>query len=131
MFGFAKTDRIENDGWLFNFFKGLLVALLLSLGLIVLFAFCMKWFEISDYFIAPITLGIKGLCVFVGAWFAVKGDRKGLVKGCVFGAVYILLSFIIFSVLSGQFVMSTTSALDVLFSTLLGGIVGIIKVNKR
>ena len=42
----------------FDFLKGLLIASILSLGMIVLFAFCMKWFDLSDVFIAPIVLGI-------------------------------------------------------------------------
>ena len=131
MVGFAKSNKMTNDSVVFSFFKGLLVAVLLSLGLIILFAFCMKWFEISDYFIAPITLCIKGISLFLGAWIAIKGDRKGLVKGLLFGIIYIVLSFIIFTVLAGQFFVTISTFLDVVFASLLGAIVGIVKVNRR
>ena len=77
-----------------------------------------------------ITLLIKGLSVLVGSIIAVKGSEKGLVKGIAFGAIYILLAFLIFSILSGNFAFGLSSFLDLFFASLLGGIVGIIKVNK-
>lgn len=115
----------------FDFLKGLLIASILSLGMIVLFAFCMKWFDLSDVFIAPIVLGIKGLSVFVGAMIAVKGNSKGLFKGALFGVIYITFAFIIFAVLAGQMSFSLSTFLDVVFAALLGGLVGIFKVNRK
>ena len=114
-----------------DFLKGLIVSLLLSLGLIIAFAFSLKWFEINDNFIPVIVLAIKGICVLVGSLFAVKGDSKGLIKGVCFGIIYILLAFFIFSMLSGMFSVSLSLFLDMLFAALLSGLVGIIKVNKN
>ena len=128
MFQQAKADTNENI--FFDFFKGILVASLLSLGLVIFAAFCLKWFSISDAFVAPITLLIKGTSVFVGALFAIKGTSKGLVKGALFGLIYIVVAFIVFSVLAGTASIGVSTLLDVLFASLLGGIVGIVKVNK-
>ena len=124
----AKTDTNENV--LFDFFKGILIASLLSLGLVILAAFCLKWFSIADEYVAPITLLIKGTSVFVGAMFAVKGNSKGLLKGVSFGLIYIVVAFIVFSVLAGSMSVGVSTLLDVLFASLLGGIVGIVKVNR-
>ena len=87
-------------------------------------------FEISDVFIVPATLLIKGISVLVGAVVAIKGTNKGLVKGAVFGAVYIVVALVVFSVLAGTFQVGVSTILDVAFASLLGGIVGIVKVNK-
>lgn len=124
----AKTDTNENV--FFDFFKGILIASLLSLGLVILAAFCLKWFSIADEYVAPITLLIKGTSVFVGAMFAVKGNSKGLLKGVSFGLIYIVVAFIVFSVLAGSMSVGVSTLLDVLFASLLGGIVGIVKVNR-
>lgn len=124
----AKTDTNENV--FFDFFKGILIASLLSLGLVILAAFCLKWFSIADEYVAPITLLIKGISVFVGAMFAVKGNSKGLLKGVSFGLIYIVVAFIVFSVLAGSMSVGVSTLLDVLFASLLGGIVGIVKVNR-
>ena len=124
----AKADTNEN--LFLDFFKGILVASLMSLGLVVLAAFCLKWFSIEDSFIAPITLLIKGLSVLVGAVIAVKGRSNGLAKGAVFGILYVVIAFVVFSFLAGTMQVGVSTFLDVLFASLLGGIVGIVKVNR-
>lgn len=131
MFGRSKTETLSNENVIFDFFKGLLVATLLSLGFVILFAFCMKWFMIADEFIAPITLVIKAVSVVSGSAIAIKGKSKGLLKGMSFGVIYILLAFIVFSMLANTFSIGLNTLLDVAFASLLGGIVGIVKVNKN
>lgn len=131
MFGRSKTETLSNENVIFDFFKGLLVATLLSLGFVILFAFCMKWFMIADEFIAPITLVIKAVSVVSGSAIAIKGKSKGLLKGMAFGVIYILLAFIVFSMLANTFSIGLNTLLDVAFASLLGGIVGIVKVNKN
>lgn len=126
----GSTKNLFNNSLIFDFLKGIIVALLLSLGLIILFAFSLKWFNISDVLIAPITLVIKAVCVAVGSIVAIKGESKGLLKGVSFGAIYMFFAFVIFSILSGSFSFSVSSFLDICFAALLGGLVGIIKVNR-
>lgn len=130
MFG-SKADSKTNENVVFDFIKGIIVAMLISLGLIVLFAFCLKWFMIPDAFILPITLVIKMISVVIGSIIAVKGDSKGLVKGVLFGLIYIVFAFIIFSFLAKSFHFGLSFLLDILSASLLGGIVGIIKVNRK
>ena len=114
-----------------DFLKGIIVALLISLGLIIAFAFSLKWFDINDNFIPAITLLVKGLSVLIGSLIAIKGDSKGLLKGVCFGSIYIFLAFVIFSILSGNFSINLSVLLDLAFAAIIGGIVGIIKVNKN
>ena len=128
---FAKSKKITNDNVLFDYVKGVLVAAIISLGLIVLFAFFMKWFSLSDAVITPITLVIKGVSILIGSIIEVKGDKKGLLKGFSFGEVYMLVAFVVFSILSGDFSFSVSTILDFAFAGLLGGVVGIVKVNKK
>ena len=130
MFASSKIKIDSNENVFFDFFKGILIASLTSLGLVILFAFCLKWFDLSDVYIVPTTLAIKGVSVLIGSLFAIKGTTNGLIKGAVFGAIYILFALIVFSVLAGTFSFGTTTLLDVAFASLLGGVVGSIKVNR-
>jgi putative membrane protein (TIGR04086 family) len=131
MFSHSKTEKVSNENIVLDFLKGILVAMLISLGLIVLFAFCLKWFNWSDSCIVPVTFLIKGASVLVGSVIAVKGNSKGLVKGVCFGAIYIIVAFLVFSLLAGSFSLELSSLLDFVFASLLGGIVGIVKVNRK
>ena len=131
MFSFSKTEKFSNENVVFSFVKGLIVATLISLGLIVLFAFCFGWFSLPDASIVPVNLAIKGLSVLVGSLIAVSGNSKGLLKGFVFGLCYVVVAFVVFSLLAGTFSFELSVLLDMAFAGLLGGIVGIIKVNKK
>lgn len=127
----SETKKLANENLFFNIIKGIIVAMLISFALIVIFALCLKWFVLDDVWIVPITLVIKAVSVLFGAMVAVKGESKGLVKGALFGGVYIIFAFIVFSILAGTFELGLGFLLDLAFSVVLGAIVGIVKVNKR
>ena len=74
---------------------------------------------------------IKAISVIFGSMIAVKGENRGLLKGALFGGVYIVFAFIVFGLLAGSFEIGLSFLLDLVFSVILGGIVGIVKVNKR
>lgn len=126
---FAKSDRLSNN-LLLNFLKGLIVSMLISFGLIILLVFCLKWFSFNEKYITSLNLAIKTISVLVGSSIAIKGESKGLVKGVCFGLLYIFVAFVSFSILAKTFSMDLSFLLDVVFSCLAGGLVGIIKVNR-
>ena len=127
---FSKSYEVSNENNILSFFKGLIVSLMISFGLVILFAFCLKWFSISEKYIFAGTIAIKAISVFLGALIAIKGKSRGLLKGLLFGLIYITLAFLLFSFLSGSFVFDNQTILDFVSASIVGGIVGIIKVNK-
>lgn len=128
---FAKSKTNGGSNVLFDYLKGLIISILTSLLLIIIFALMLKWFDISETVIIPVTFVIKYLSVILGALIAVKGNSKGLLKGSLFGLIYIVVAFLVFSLLSKSFSLDLTTLLDVVSSVLVGAIVGIIKVNKN
>lgn len=126
----VSTKRLSNENVFFDFIKGLIISIILSLVLVVVFALCLKWFDLSEKTIVPVTFAIKYISVIVGSLFAITGTSKGLIKGALFGMLYIIFSFVIFSILAKTFSFDLTTLLDFVSSILLGSMVGIIKVNK-
>ena len=131
MFSKSSSKTVSNENIILDFVKGIIVSSLISLGLVILFAFCLKWFSLSDIYISPVILAIKGISVIIGAIIAIKGNNKGLLKGLCFGILFMLIAFFMFSLLAGVFIVDVSTVLDFLFASLAGGIVGIIKVNKN
>lgn len=127
----ADTKKLSNENLFLSILKGIIVSMLISFALILVFALCLKWFVFDEVWIVPINLLIKAISVVFGSMIAVKGESRGLLKGALFGGVYIVFAFIVFGLLAGSFEIGLSFLLDLVFSVILGGIVGIVKVNKR
>lgn len=112
--------------------KGALLSLSISLIAICIFAFILRFCDISDNAIKPINQIIKILSILLGTFFAMKGSKEmGLITGFSIGIVYTILSFVIFSILNGGFVFNSSLINDLIFGGIAGGICGIVSVNFR
>ena len=125
-----QTEKIKGN-IVVEFLKGLILAMLISFALVIVLAFCLKWFSLDEKIITPINITIKIVSVVIGALVAIKGESRGMFKGVFFGALYIMLAVASFSFLSKSFVFDLSLILDMVCSCLAGGIVGVIKVNSR
>ena len=115
-----------------NLAKGVLIALCFSLVGILIFAFVLKFTNISASVIVPINQIIKGVSIFFGVFIALKKQREtGLVTGLLIGLIYIVVAFLVFSALSGQFNFDATLLNDSVFGAVIGAICGIICVNIK
>lgn len=128
---FSKSKTYDSKANLFvSFLKGLIVSMLVSFALIILLAFSLKWFSLNEKFISPLNLLIKTISVLIGSIIAIKGESKGLIKGIVFGFLYVAFAFSSFSFLANSFVFDLSLLLDIVFACVAGGTVGVIKVNR-
>lgn len=105
------------------------ISILISLALILLFAFVIKWFHLPDSAIVPVNYVIKVVSLFIACLFVTRNQKNGLKKGVVVGLLYTLLSTLIFSLLAMQFTFSLSFIYDLLIGMAMGGILGIIAVN--
>ena len=128
---YSSSDRLEKGSVVLNYAKGLIVSMMISFAFVIGFAFSLKWFTFNDSVIVPVNLAIKVLSVIIGSMIAVKGDEKGLFKGVIFGVLYMMIAFGSFSVLANTFILDLSFFLDLICSAVAGGIVGIIKVNRK
>lgn len=108
-----------------------LVATIVSLGLILIFALFIKWFNLSDGVIAPINIVIKIISIAVGVIMVTRDGKGGIKKGSIVGASYIVLCYLIFSALLGSFSLGVSNLWDILLGVVSGGILGVIFVNFK
>lgn len=115
-----------------NIVKGSVVALCCSLLLVLVFAFLLKFTNIPEEAISPINQVIKGVSVFLGVFIGMKKSKElGLLSGFLIGLIYCVVAFFVFSLLGGSFVLDLTFLTDILFSTIIGGVCGIICINLK
>ena len=121
-------DTTKKNSFL-NYLKGALTAVSATLIMILLFAVIVRFFNVSDSWIFPINQVIKVISIILGLVVMLKDNSKGFLKGLILGLIYFVLSFLIFSILQGKFSISIKNLYDLILTTLMGGLAGIIIVN--
>jgi len=126
-----KSKTLNNNENIFlTILKGGIIAVAITLVFILIFALIIKFFTISNSVIFPINQVIKVVSLFIAMLIVTKGQKeRGLVKGMLLGLVYFLVSFIIFSILQQSFSIEMNNVYDMLLTSLMGGIVGLISVH--
>ena len=121
-----KLKKI-NASSIINLLKTSLVGVIVSILLVLLFAFVLKFVNLSSGVISIVDQIIKILSIFVAIVMLNKTSSEGLlVKGLLVGVVYSILTFIVFSILNGGFNLSVGILSDIAFSGLVGGVVAIL-----
>ena len=124
--------KMSNNSFVISVAKGMLVAVCVSLILVLLFAFILKFTNIPESTIKPVNQVIKGLSILIGVFIALKKSKElGLVSGLLIGFLYTIVAFVIFSCLGGVFAFDITFLTDILFGAVMGAICGIICVNLK
>ncbi len=123
-----KTTDLKGN--ITDVIKAILLSVLISLGLVLIFAMVIKFAALPSKVIMPVNIAIKILSVLIGTLIGFKNAQNGLFKGAITGLVYMLFTFFIFAALSG-FKDIKFSWIDLVTLPIAGAISGIIAVNIR
>lgn len=78
----VSSTTVDKQSFFLTILKGALIALSVSLVLILIFAFILRFLPIADAVISPVNQIIKGISVLIGALFAMKKCQEmGLITG--------------------------------------------------
>lgn len=101
--------------------KGILVAFVLTLILALIFSIVLTYTNIPESAIFPVLVGITALSILIGSSIStIKIKKNGILNGGIIGLVYILLLYIISSIVSGSFILNINSII-LIISAILGG----------
>lgn len=120
----------DNKGFILSVISGTFIAVISTLIGVLIFAGVIKISDLSYGVIKPVNQFIKVLSVFLGCFFGIKGN-KGLIKGILIGVLSTFLTYVIISIMGKETLFSLAFLIDIIFSVIIGGIVGIIVVNIR
>lgn len=126
----ANVRTKSNLNIILPIIKGAFWGVAFSLLCILIFAFVLKYTNLSENTIQPINQVIKGLSLLVACFVASKKiSKNGWLVGILIGLVYTILTYIIFSILNGGFSFGISLLYDCLFGTIGGLIAGIICIS--
>lgn len=113
----------------FDVLRGVLYAIIVSVFMVLGLALAIKLFNLDNNAVAYTNQAIKILSMLVGIFIGTRDYKMGAAKGALTGLLYILLSTLVFMLLSGQSFSMTI--FDVLIGVAVGLISGIITVNIK
>ena len=126
-----KSKPAEKSNMYLEVLKGLTIALIISLILILAMALIITFVDVSDTVIAVINQIIKAVSLLVASIIAFKEKSNGWKKGLILGIIYIVAAFLIFSLMDGKFTFGWNILFDLIAGAVMGIICGIFAVNIK
>jgi putative membrane protein (TIGR04086 family) len=126
-----KSKPAEKSNMYLEVLKGLTIALIISLVLILAMALVITFVDVSDTVIAVINQIIKAVSLLVASIIAFKEKSNGWKKGLILGIIYIVAAFLIFSLMDGKFTFGWNILFDLIAGAVMGIICGIFAVNIK
>lgn len=125
-----KKNIIEKQD-IFDLLRGTIVAVIVSLILVLIFALIVNLVEIGNNVIIPVNQAIKIISIFIGCFIGIKNRHQGVIKGALIGLFYTFLSIFIFGIISKEISLKLINLVDIAFGIVAGIVSGILSVNLR
>jgi len=120
-----------NKNFLFDIIRSTIIAVIISLVLVLVFALIVNLANVSEKIILPINEGIKIVSIIVGCFIGFKDMKSGAFKGAITGLLYTFLSILIFGIISHSVKFNMLSLVDLALGIVAGAISGILVVNLK
>jgi putative membrane protein (TIGR04086 family) len=132
MEGKMVNVKENNSNGIVIILKGSLISIIATIVLLMIFATVLTYSNINENSMPTVIIVVTALCILVGSQITTsKIKRNGIVNGALVGAIYILALYLISSIISKDFSLNIYSIIMMATSILIGGIGGIIGVNKK
>lgn len=112
--------------------KSVGIAILLTIIMILVLSIVLSFSTIKESVIMPTVIFISAFSILISSFFAAKRiDSRGIIYGSIIGLVYMLILYIISSILSFNFSLNGNAVVMVSFGVIGGAIGGILGVNLK
>lgn len=124
-----NIQNLKNDGIIKSVFLGILKSFVITILLIMLIALVLVKTNVSENIIGPAIFIITSISIFAGAMSSIR--KNGILQGSLIGIIYIILIYLISSILNGDFALTISSIILILLGISSGIIGGVAGVNLR
>ena len=117
---------------LIKILKGSLFSILTTLILLIIFAALLTYTNINENTIPAVIIIVTALSILIGSQITTSRIKKnGVINGMLIGMIYIILLYIVSSIVTKNFSLNSYSIIMSVASIIIGGIGGIIGVNRK
>ena len=122
--------KVESSNNIIRIGKGLMFSFIITLISIFVFAILLTYTNISENTIPIVIIILTFISILIGAIIAVKKiNRNGMLNGGIIGGAYVILIYLISSILNTGFSLNVYTIIMILAGIISGIIGGIIGVN--
>lgn len=112
--------------------KGSAISVVATLILLIVFALLLTYTNINESTMPTVVIVITGLSILIGSQIATRNIKKnGIINGVLVGIIYIACIYIISSIVTKNFSLNNYAIIMIATSVLVGGLGGIIGVNRK
>lgn len=123
----ALNVRIET---VLTLLKGLVTAILITLGGMLLFSALVVFFPISDTLLLVMNQILKIFSIFFGVWVAIGlGGRRGFAMGAAIGLSYMVLGYAVYCLLDRSMSPAVQMVGEFVMGILIGALSGAVIAN--
>lgn len=121
-----KTDSI-----FIKISKGLMISFIVSLISIFIFSILLAYTNISDSIIPIVIVFLTFVSILIGSIISMrKVSKNGLINGAIIGGTYVVLLYLISSILNTGFTFNIYTIIMIISGIISGIIGGIVGVNS-
>lgn len=124
-----KSLKRTSAAW--EFVKTLIIAIIFTMLLVLIFAIIVRFCSVESKYIPIVNQVIKCLSIVTAILLCFSKRPNGWLRGFLFGVVYALAAFLVFSTFSGKFDFGIKLLNDCVLGGVTGLIGGIIAVNVK
>ncbi len=127
----TKIEKIENIIGI-NLVKGVGIALIITFISLIIFSILLTYTNINEACVEPVIVVTTGISILLGSIIGnVKIRKNGILNGGLVGIIYLLILYIISSLLNWNFSLSLQSIIMIMSGCICGILGGVIGVNKK
>ena len=129
-----RMKEIPNEGTkgnLIRILKGSGISVVITLVLLLIYSCLLTYTSINENTIPAVIIIVTAISILVGSLLSSRHIKKnGLTNGAFVGLIYILVIYLLSSIISRNFGFSVYSIIMMVASILMGAVGGIIGVNR-
>ena len=122
----------NNPNSIVRILKGSIISIIVSLVLLIIYAALLTYTNINENTMPTVIIIVTALSMLIGSQITTSKIRKnGIFNGALVGIIYILFLYLISSIVTKKFSLNSYSIIMISTSIIIGGIGGIIGVNRK
>ena len=126
-----QVNKMGENSNLIQILKGIGISFVSTITFLVIFAIILTYTQVAENTINPVIILITALSILIGSSIAnIKLKKNGLINGAIIGGIYMLIIYLISSILNWKFGLNLQSLIMIVVGVIFGILGGILGVNN-